>query len=65
MKFDPISPSLQPSAIHPPYGSTVRRGPRHAPVVVPAPAAVIEGVHFAAAAVDGNECDLLSRHCGT
>ena len=61
MKFTPVSPSHQPTAIHPPYGSTVRRGPRHAPVVVPAPAAVTKGVRFAAAAIGGNECDLTAQ----
>ena len=64
MKFDPVPATRQPSAIHPPYGSTVRRGPRQAPVVVSAPAAVDDGVRFAAAAVRPGECDLTAQGTG-
>ena len=63
MKFDPVSPTRQPSTIYPPYGSTVRRGPRHAPVVVSVPAAVEQGVRFPAS-VGASECDLTARGKG-
>ena len=64
MKFDPVPAALQPSRIHPPYGSTVRRGPRHAPVAVVAPAAVTDGVRFAASAVPPGACDLTAQGAG-
>jgi protocatechuate 3,4-dioxygenase beta subunit len=63
MNFDQVKPSLQPSAIYPPYINTVRRGPRHDAVVVPAPAAVSEGVPFPAS-VSARECDLTTRGKG-
>ena len=64
MKFDPVPEARQPGAIHPPYGSTLRRGPTKAPVVVRAPAAVDDGVRFAASAVQPGECDLTAQGAG-
>ena len=64
MRFEPIADARQPSAIHPPYGSTLRRGPRQAPVVVHAPAAVDDGVRFAASAVQPGTCDLTAQGAG-
>jgi len=64
MKFDAIPEARQPSAIYPPYGSTLRRGPMKAPVVVSAPAAVEDGVRFAESAVQSDECDLTKQGTG-
>ena len=64
MRFDAIPDQQQPAAVHPPYGSTLRRGPRHAPVTVPAPAAVDAGVRFSDAAVAGGACDLTRTRTG-
>jgi protocatechuate 3,4-dioxygenase beta subunit len=64
MKFDAMAEGSQPSAIHPPYGSTLRRGPRHAPIAVSAPAATGAGVRFAPSAAGGSECDLTAQGAG-
>ena len=60
MKFNPIPESSQPSAIAPAYGSTLRRGPRHAPIAVPCAAATDAGVRFAESAVPRGTCDLTN-----
>jgi protocatechuate 3,4-dioxygenase beta subunit len=63
MRFDPIPSERQPVTVHPPYGSTLRRGPQQPPVVVSAPAAVEAGVRFAESAAKPGECDLtLTRN---
>ncbi|MGJ7579861.1 protocatechuate 3,4-dioxygenase subunit beta [Variovorax sp. RHLX14] len=61
MKFHPVPESSQPSAIASAYGSTLRRGPRHAPVAVPCAAATDAGVRFAGSAVPAGACDLTNQ----
>ena len=64
MRFDPIPGERQPATIHPPYGSTLRRGPKQPPVVVSAPAAVEAGVRFAESAAKPGECDMTLTGTG-
>lgn len=58
MHFDAIADDRQPAAVDPRYGSTLGRGPAHAPVVVPAAVATGGGVRFAAHAAPLGGCDL-------
>ena len=64
MKFDAIPETAQPAAIASAYGSTLRRGPRHAPLAVPCAAATDAGVRFAASAVPTGACDLTNMGTG-
>jgi protocatechuate 3,4-dioxygenase beta subunit len=64
MKFDPVPDARQPASIHAPYGSTLRRGPRHAPVAVSSPAATESGVRFVSATLKPGECDLTTQGPG-
>jgi len=61
MRFDAIPEARQPAAIDPAYGSTLRRGPRHAPIAVACEAATGAGVRFAGSAVPPGACDLTNR----
>lgn len=61
MKFDAIPDERQPLAIYPAYGSTLRRGPRHAPVPVHAPAATEAGLRFGPSAALPSEFDLTRQ----
>ena len=64
MRFDAIPEARQPAAIVAAYGSTLRRGPRHAPIAVPCEAATGAGVRFAESAVPPGACDLTDRGAG-
>lgn len=65
MNFEDIADERQPALLHPPYASTLRRGPRHAPIVVRAPAAVDAGVRFAPApGLVRGTCDLTAQRSG-
>jgi protocatechuate 3,4-dioxygenase, beta subunit len=64
MRFDPVPVAREPAAIHPPYGSTLRRGPRHAPIAVRAPQATDVGVQFSVTVAKRGECDLTVGRSG-
>ena len=64
MQFDPIPVACEPAAIHPPYGSTLRRGPRHVPIAVRASQATDVGVQFSATVAKRGECDLTVGRSG-
>ena len=64
MKFDPIPENRQPTAIHEPYGSTLLRGPRHAPIVVASPLATEAGVRFGGPDLRAAEFDLTVQGAG-
>ncbi len=58
MKFEAIREGRQPDTIHQAYGSTLKRGPRHEPIVVSSPFATDRGVRFGGPTLRPGECDL-------
>lgn len=64
MKFDAVPDGWQPTAICPPYGSTLKRGPRQPPVAVSTPFATSMGVAFSDPSLTPGECDLTVQGPG-
>jgi protocatechuate 3,4-dioxygenase beta subunit len=61
MRFDPVPAGVYPDAIHPPYKSTLLRGPKLPPLRVQAPLPVSRGIAFRRALVSAGDADLTSH----
>ena len=61
MKFDPIPSGVYPTLVYPPYGSTVKRGPKQPPVRVKAPTATERLPAFNPALVKPIDADLTAQ----
>jgi len=61
MKFDPVPSGVYPTLVYPPYGSTVKRGPKQPPVRVKAPTATERLPAFNPALVKPIDADLTAQ----
>ena len=61
MKFDPVPSGVYPTLVYPPYGSTVKRGPKQPPVRVKAPTATERLPVFNPALVKPIDADLTTQ----
>lgn len=65
MRFPPVVPGVHPSLIHPPYKSTVARGPSQAPIRLERAGAPVErGIAFARSLLAPNDADLTKHGQG-
>ena len=58
MKFDPVDAGVYPPSIHPPYKSTVLRGPTRSPLRIEAATPVERGIALGADLVTAHDADL-------
>jgi protocatechuate 3,4-dioxygenase, beta subunit len=56
--------NTQPEYVHPPYASTVKRGPRQPLVEIPATLSEVTGPRFSAATLGEHAADLTRGHAG-
>lgn len=64
MPFDAIAPGVYPDLIYPPYKSTVKRGPTHAPLRVRDDAAVTSNLFASPALILPHDIDLTRQGAG-
>jgi len=61
VNFEPVEPGVYPSLVYPPYASTAKRGPLHAPLRVKAAPASELPLRFRASAIQPNDSDLTAH----
>lgn len=64
MQFDAVAPGIHPSLVHPPYKSTLKRGPLNAPLRIHALAPVSTNFAAASALILPNDTDLTAHGNG-
>jgi protocatechuate 3,4-dioxygenase, beta subunit len=57
-------PGTQPAYLHPPYTSSLRRAPTHAPIVIPQTVSEVTGPAFTPADIRHSTCDLTVVESG-